>query len=137
MLGKKEKLKECLPTARITFQALNSQIVKVNETYIVPILEAYEILMKNIAAYNFEYEHMIGSRRIGIPSYSPVALREALINAFSHRDYTIMQDILVQIQDYGLTVNNPGGFIEGISTDNLIDARPRSRNQLLTDILKT
>ena len=37
----------------------------------------------------------------------------------------------------GLTISNPGGFIEGISEDNLLSAQPRSRNPRLALILKT
>lgn len=37
----------------------------------------------------------------------------------------------------GLTISNPGGFIEGISGNNLLSAQPRSRNPRLPLILKT
>lgn len=37
----------------------------------------------------------------------------------------------------GLTISNPGGFIEGISENNLLSAQPRSRNPRLPLILKT
>ena len=37
----------------------------------------------------------------------------------------------------GLTISNPGGFIEGISEGNLLSAQPRSRNPQLALILKT
>jgi len=43
---------------------------------------------------------------------------------------------LVQITEEGLTIENPGGFIEGISLDNLISAAPRGRNPALADAMK-
>ena len=35
-----------------------------------------------------------------------------------------------------MTIANPGGFIEGVSEDNLLTAQPRSRNPQLALILK-
>ena len=58
------------------------------------------------------------------------------MNAFSHRDYSKMGRVRIAITDEGLTVANPGGFIEGISIDNLLTAEPHGRNPLLADALK-
>ena len=35
------------------------------------------------------------------------------------------------VDDDGLTISNPGGFIEGLSENNLLTAQPRSRNPQL------
>jgi len=35
-----------------------------------------------------------------------------------------------------LTISNPGGFVEGISLNNLLDAEPHGRNPALADVLK-
>ena len=40
------------------------------------------------------------------------------------------------MDDAGLLVNNPGGFIEGISVRNLLSAEPQGRNPCLMDALK-
>ena len=40
------------------------------------------------------------------------------------------------MDDEGLYISNPGGFIEGVTPDNLLVADPRSRNPLLADIIK-
>ena len=40
------------------------------------------------------------------------------------------------IEDDGLTISNPGGFIEGINADNLLDAEPHGRNPVLADAMK-
>jgi ATP-dependent DNA helicase RecG len=44
--------------------------------------------------------------------------------------------VRVQINDEGMVIANPGGFIEGISADNLIEAEPHGRNPVLADALK-
>lgn len=35
-----------------------------------------------------------------------------------------------------MLISNPGGFIEGINADNLLDAEPHGRNPVLADALK-
>ena len=44
--------------------------------------------------------------------------------------------VRVQIDDEGLTISNPGNFIEGVTIDNLLTAEPHGRNPALADALK-
>jgi ATP-dependent DNA helicase RecG len=53
-----------------------------------------------------------------------------------HRDYSRLGAVHVRIDDDGLTLSSPGGFVEGITLQNLLVAAPRSRNPLLADIVK-
>ena len=78
----------------------------------------------------------IGLYRITIPDIDNRAFRESLVNAYSHRDYSMLGRVRVQLNDEGLTISNPGGFIEGINIHNLLDAEPHGRNPVLADALK-
>ena len=42
----------------------------------------------------------------------------------------------VSINEDFLEISNPGGFIEGICADNLLDAEPHGRNPILADAMK-
>jgi ATP-dependent DNA helicase RecG len=42
----------------------------------------------------------------------------------------------VRIDDNGLHISNPGGFVEGVTIKNLLFTPPRPRNPLLADIIK-
>ena len=42
----------------------------------------------------------------------------------------------VLIDDDGLTISNPGSFVEGVDLKNLISADPHGRNPALADALK-
>ncbi len=44
--------------------------------------------------------------------------------------------VRIAISDEGMTVAYPGGFIEGVSLDNLLTAEPHGRNPHLADVLK-
>jgi ATP-dependent DNA helicase RecG len=102
----------------------------------LPVLAAFEKISVVFSAWNSSKEMSMGLFRITIPDYDPKAFREALVNAFCHRDYSVLGRVLVQINDEGLSISNPGGFIEGICADNLLDAEPHGRNPVLADAMK-
>ncbi|WP_445300966.1 ATP-binding protein [Microcoleus sp. BR0-C5] len=62
---------------------------------------------------------------------------EASVNALIHRDYTKLGAVHIRWEDYGITISNPGGFVEGVSLDNLLVVEPRPRNPFLADAIKT
>jgi len=47
-----------------------------------------------------------------------------------------LQSVRVLIDDEGMTISSPGGFIEGVTLDNLLTVEPHGRNQSLADALK-
>jgi ATP-dependent DNA helicase RecG len=62
--------------------------------------------------------------------------REAFVNSLVHRDYTRLGAVHVRLENDGLTISNPGGFVEGVNLGNLLVSEPRPRNPLLADIVK-
>ncbi|MEG4812780.1 ATP-binding protein [Microcoleus sp. F8-D3] len=47
-----------------------------------------------------------------------------------------MGAVHIRWEDYGITISNPGGFVEGVSLDNLLVVEPRPRNPFLADAIK-
>ncbi len=70
------------------------------------------------------------------PNYDRRAFREAFVNALIHRDYTRMGAVHVRWEDYGIVISNPGGFVEGVTLENLLVVEPRPRNPFLADAIK-
>lgn len=136
MLGKESSIRRFVPTSAAAFQVLEGTVVRMNEDMVLPILATIEKLIQYLDAWNPEHELELGLFRMPAPDFNKRALREAIVNAFSHRDYTKLGRVRVAITDEGLTVANPGGFIEGISIDNLLTAEPHGRNPLLADAMK-
>ena len=136
LIGRADRLKALMPTAESAVQVLEGTDIRVNESFYLPILSAFEKIAEYVSAWNREEEMDIGLFRISIPDFDKRAFREALVNAFCHRDYSSLGRVRVQINDEGMTVSNPGGFIEGINADNLLDAEPHGRNPVLADALK-
>lgn len=136
LIGKEERLQELMPTAKSSFQVLEGTVVRVNEQFAKPLLATFEIFENYMKVWNPEREMEYGLFRIPIPEFSESAFREGLVNAFCHRDYSILQMVRLAIEDEGMSISSPGGFIEGVNLNNLLTVEPHGRNQALADALK-
>lgn len=54
----------------------------------------------------------------------------------THRDYALRGAVHVRLSGDTLTISNPGGFVEGVTLNNLLTTEPRPRNPALADALK-
>jgi ATP-dependent DNA helicase RecG len=68
-------------------------------------------------------------------TYPELALRETLMNAFCHADFRLASPILVKQYEDRIEISNPGGFIGGITPQNILHHRPEARNPHLVDVL--
>lgn len=136
LLGTENLLRQHLPAYEVAFQVLRGTEVRVNEFYRKPLLETFEEVELQFKPWVVEEELEVGLFRVPIPNYDRRAFREALVNALVHRDFSRLGAVHVKLDDNGLSISNPGGFIEGVSLDNLLVAPPHSRNPLLADIIK-
>ncbi len=136
MIGKVSAIRHYIPTHATSFQVLSGTDVKVNDDTCLPLLSTIDKINTYMEAWNPEQEIEMGLFRVSVPDFNKRAFREALINAFSHRDYSKMGRVRVCISDEGLIIANPGGFIEGVSVKNLLTVEPHGRNPLLADALK-
>jgi ATP-dependent DNA helicase RecG len=136
LLGREEHLRQHLPAHEVAFQVLEGTNVKVNEFFRKPLLQTFEEIEQLFKARVYEQEIQYGLFRVPVPNYDRQAFREAFVNALVHRDYSRLGAVHVKLDDDGLTISNPGGFVEGVTIDNLLVVSPRSRNPLLADIVK-
>ncbi|WP_028129673.1 RNA-binding domain-containing protein [Selenomonas sp. AE3005] len=136
LIGKEERIAELMPTARSTFQVLEGTAVRINEESSKPLLELFENYETYLKAWNPERETEYGLFRIPIPEFDWAAYREGLVNAFCHRDYTMLGSVRVLIDDEGMVISNPGGFIDGVNLKNLLTVEPHGRNPALADAMK-
>ncbi len=63
------------------------------------------------------------------------ALREAVLNAVIHRDYSMQgSDIKVAVFDSRIEIVSPGSFPKGITVDDVISGRSEVRNRIIARI---
>ena len=136
LAGKSEVIASAIPTAAATFQVLEGTEVRVNEDFDQPLLYTIEKMREMLDPWNPEREVEDGLFRQSVPEFDGRAFREALVNAFGHRDYAAIGRVRVLIDDEGLTIASPGGFIEGVTLENLLIVEPHGRNECLMNALK-
>jgi len=79
-----------------------------------------------------------GVTREDIPEYPEVALREAIVNAVAHRDYSnFARGSHIQVRMFAdrLEVQNPGGLYGGVTIDELKEGQS-TRNLLLVQLME-
>ena len=69
---------------------------------------------------------------VEIPTFSERPVREAVLNAVSHRDYRHNGSIFVRHFPRKLIIESPGGFPPGITTENIL-WKQLPRNRRLAD----
>lgn len=136
LLGTEDLLRQHLPAYEVAFQVLRGTEVRVNEFYRKPLLETFEEVELQFKPWVIEEELEVGLFRVPIPNYDRRAFREGVVNALVHRDFSRLGAVYVKLDDSGLNISSPGGFIEGVNLNNLLVAPPHSRNPLLADIIK-
>lgn len=70
---------------------------------------------------------------LDIPTFSERVIREAVLNAVSHRDYQLGGSVFIRQYPRRLLLESPGGFPVGITEQNILD-RQLPRNRRIADI---
>lgn len=92
--------------------------------------EAYDYLDR----YNATHSEFEGIHRKDIRSYPPEAIREALLNAVIHRDYSLSGSILISVFDDRIEFVSIGGLVSGISFDDIMIGVSIQRNEALANV---
>ncbi|MFH0947484.1 MAG: ATP-binding protein [Elusimicrobiota bacterium] len=73
-------------------------------------------------------------KRVDIPEYPFEAIREAIINAIAHRDYTHRgAPVMVSVFNDRIEVSNPGGLLPGLNI-NKLEGHHDTRNEAICNI---
>ncbi len=95
---------------------------QLNDTY------AY-LLLCNRTAATFE-----GLTRIETKDYPEEALREALLNAIVHRDYSFSGSIIINVSNAAMEFISIGGLVAGLSVEDIQSGISQPRNQKLAEV---
>jgi len=94
-----------------------------------------ENYIKNVIHWRVVFGNSM--QREEIPEIPIIALREALMNSFCHRDYTSTQYNEIAIYSNRIEIYNPGTFPEGCSPEDFFTGEKSSikRNPTLADLM--
>jgi len=100
----------------------------------VELVDAFAML----ARYTQRPGAVSGAVRVSADRLPDAAVREALVNACVHRDWSVPSDPPVSVDLVGdvLVVVSPGGFPLGVTEANVVSTPSRPRNRALADLAR-
>lgn len=93
--------------------------------------QAEEFVRKNVRLFGFRTS--LSFRRIDKLEYPAEAVREIILNALIHRDYSIPSDIKIFVFDSRIEIINPGSFPDGVTPQNPLHI---ARNPVLCQLMR-
>ncbi len=136
LVGKPEVIREVVPHARWQFRRMKSDTeYDQAEDGVAPIPVAVHRLRELVSANNPIVTIPGWLVHPEFPRYPSLALRELIVNAFAHRDYRIPGAVVLKLYPDRLELSNPGGFIGGVTPDNILHHPSVPRNQMLFQAL--
>ena len=98
------------------------------------LLQQLEDAYSYMDQFNHTRAEFEGLDRMDKRDYPTDALREALLNAIVHRDYSISGATLISIFDDRIEIVTIGGLVRGISYDDIMLGVSALRNQHLANV---
>lgn len=137
LFGKRESLGKYLPQAEFIFEYRSSDAsgpASQREEFRMGFFSFYNRLWELINLRNNKQHYQEGFFVYDIPTFNERVVREAILNAVSHRNYQLGGSVFVRQYPDHLLIESPGGFPNGISLNNFLD-RQLPRNRRIAEIL--
>jgi ATP-dependent DNA helicase RecG len=137
LFARREVLAQHCPQAQFHYVLHDGETgVARNDIERLPLLEAVERMEQVFTGpLNPEKEVELGLFKLRIPQFPLEGVREAVLNALAHRDYLNPGEILVRHSTQELVVTSPGGFVAGITPENILRHEAVPRNRTLANAL--
>ena len=131
LFGTREALGRHLAQAEVVFEyrsAESSISYQQRSEYREGFFLFHDDLWNTINLRNERYHYQEGLFVWDIPTFNETVIREAVLNAVSHRDYRLSGSVFIRQFPAKLEIISPGGFPPGITPENiLLRQYPRNR----------
>lgn len=137
LFARREVLAQRCPQAQFHYVLHDGETSVVrNDIERLPLLEAVDRMEQVFTGpLNPEKEIELGLFKLRVPQFPLEGVREAVLNALTHRDYLNPGEVLVRHSAGELVVTSPGGFVAGITPDNILRHEAVPRNRTLANAL--
>ena len=126
---------QCTHTIKLAvFEGSRKAVFKDRRELTGPLLEQTEEAFDFIDRCNRTRAEFSGLARVDRRDYPPEAVREALLNAVVHRDYSFGSSALISIFDDRIEFVTIGGLVRGITLEDVNLGVSVLRNQYLANI---
>lgn len=118
------------------FQGLNTITFKDKKRFDGSIVKQIDEALSYIHLNNQIQVNITGdARREEQYAYPEEAVREALLNAYVHRNYTMTADIRIEMYDDRLEIFSPGSLPDGLTVEDIQQGANSKRNPILINAL--
>lgn len=138
-VGKETSIKRLLPQAEVIYLHYSTDNLEEYDARIdmrQPIITILDRLTEKIQNSNKIVNVQVGLFRLEVVDFSEKVFQEALLNAIAHRDYQTSSAVYVKHYPDKIVIENPGGFLSGITTANIITHPSVPRNKLIAETLQ-
>lgn len=126
---------QCTATIKMAvFEGSKKSVFRDRKELSGSLLQQIEDAYSYINQYNHIHSEINGLERIDKQDYPREALREALLNAIVHRDYSVRGSTLISIFDDRIEIVSIGGLVLGITYDDIMLGVSALRNQHLAQV---
>ena len=98
------------------------------------VFKQFEDTVNYLALCNKTVSTITGVVRIDKKDYPEEAIREALLNALVHRDYSFSGSIIINVNDTKMEFISLGGLLPGLSTEDIRIGVSQPRNKKLAEV---
>ena len=137
LLGKKKSLDKLLPDAEVIFEYRTEESAvraAQRQEYRQGFLAFAEQLWQAIDLRNDVQHFQQGLFVRNIRTFNEAVVREAVLNAITHRNYRRHESVMIRQFPRRLEVTSPGAFPEGVTAENIL-WRQSWRNRRLAESL--
>jgi len=141
LLGKKEVILQKLPQSKIIWEFRNTETqthydsrVSIEDPLFLAIDTVWQLV--NQPTLNKKHPIQSGAYIFDLYDFNEAVIREAVLNAVAHRDYSLTSEVVIKQYPKKINLNNPGGFPKGVNIDNILTVSSTPRCRLMTEILE-
>lgn len=136
LAGTETAIREYLPGHNWTFLQMRSDTdYGIRKDGISALPLAIQTIEQLLLPFNPITTYQQGLYHYEYRTWPEIAVREALMNAFSHADLRLSGPVMIKLYPGRLEISNNGSFIAGISPENILHHPPVARNPLLVEAL--
>lgn len=126
---------QCFHSIKLAvFEGTEKETFKDRREFTGSLLKQLNDVYEFIDRYNRNRSEIDGLYRIDRRDYPEEAVREALLNALVHRDYSFSDSTLISIFDNRIEFVSIGGLVRGISFDDMMLGISVARNKSLANV---
>ena len=138
-VGKEISIQRLLPQAEVIYLHYSSDNLEeydARQDMKVPLITFIDKLTERVRTYGKIENIQVGLFRLEVEEFPERVFQEALLNAMSHRDYQSNAAVYVKQYPDRIVIENPGGFLDGITENNIITHPSVPRNKLIAETLQ-